>query len=193
MTLKITGLLLGLLILSGCLASHPLGIPPEDWEQMSVQERAEARAKQRHLDAERRRELAERAERERQQELEMAQRRADAAPGTLVQCTLTSSEIYRRGDWQGAQPSGIEVLRGETRDWVIQEQGRPSSRRAVNIYFDGINVRVCNTNGLNCDNLAASQRQLISGYTQTITINRQVRGSITCSLPHNPRLNHRRR
>lgn len=180
--LRLGALFIAALFLTGCLASHPLGISSDVWETMTEEQRVEAYEKQSVIDEQRRQERLAREERERQEALRMEKKRAEAGFGELVQCTLTGGQLHRRGDWRPAQSSGIEVLRGETRTWTLHEQDRPSSRRSVNIHFDGVNVQVCNTSGSNCDNLAASQRQMQRGATQRISVDRHIRGPLTCTL-----------
>ena len=177
--------LLLLLLLAGC-SSNPLGISDSDWEMMTPEQQHEARLEQARIDEAERIRRAAAAEARRQEELrlekELAERRANARFGDIVQCTITDAQGRFGSDWRSANPGAFELVRGQTADIEITRASRSSQRARGSASFDGLKVEVC-SGTLRCASLVGTEQQFRRGVRQQIDVERFVRGTLTCAFP----------
>lgn len=179
--------LLGTLLLTAC-ATYPLGMSEDEWNRLSSQQQLQARAQQAEIDQAERDRRAEaarlRAEQEQAEQKRYQQALQNAAPGDVVQCVMQSGEGYLGGSWRAAAPFGFTLLRDHPQSVQIAEQGRPTRNVAAQILYDGANVQICRSNNRDCSNFVATQNQLRHGVTQSIEVNRTVRGQLYCDTPN---------
>lgn len=184
---RILTFILGAVLLTAC-ATYPLGLSEDEWNRLSSQQQLQARAQQAEIDQaerERRAEAARRrAEQEQAEQERYQQALQSAAPGDVVQCVMQSGEGYLGGSWRAAAPVGFTLLRDHPQSVQIAEQGRPTRNVSAQVLYDGANVRVCRANNRDCANLVATQNQLRDGVTQSIEVNRAVRGQLYCDIPN---------
>ena len=192
-TMALCGLL-AVLWLSGCAPRHPLGIPDEQWQTMSLEQQLQARERQAELDrarAEQRAKEAQAREAEAARQLaELEQQRRDARYGERVQCVLSSAEARLNRQWRPVEPLALDLVRGFELPFELQQSdGRPISHRGRGYaLFDGQIVTLCPQSGQHasrpvaCLRLLGTLRDYHSGLDQTLAAPDFLRGRLRCHL-----------
>lgn len=186
------GWLLGLMLLSGC-ASYPLGMSEQEWQALTPQQQLDAREKQSELDqkaAERRAAEARlEAEREAQQQAELAQRKANAAYGERVQCVLQNAEYKEGKSWYALEPVGFDLVVGEIQplSLVHIKNKRTQYTRTAYAGFNGQTVSICryqsaNSHSADCVRMVGTTLDYQRGLTRTLASRDYVRGTLRCGL-----------
>lgn len=183
---------IGLMVtLAGCAARYPLGIPEDEWEQLSPDARLEARQAQAELDRERavaRREAAEARRAEAEAEaLRLSEQRRLAPAGARVQC-LVEGEARFGSRWAPMQTLAIDVVDGMQLEVPIRSlDGRYHTTGYAE--FDGVTLSVCDRRaGVvrspgRCVTTAATQGQFLRGTRQRVEADRFIRGRMFCEYP----------
>lgn len=135
--------MLFIFVLSGCAASHPLGIPDTQWHAMNTEQRLQAQKKQAELDRAVEEQLAAEAHaREAEavrQSAELEARRRDARYGERVQCTFSDAEAHIGGKWRNVEPVAMDLVPGMEVVLNLIEQSSRTFRYRSKAYasFDG--------------------------------------------------------
>lgn len=187
-------MLTALFLISGCGASYPLDIPKEEWKEMSVENRIEARQKAAELErAREERRAAEAAAREAEalksaEELSKARREADY--GQRVQCVLRNAEGYLGGDWRSVEPIAIDLVTGleiKVELTEASDDGLHYSREGY-ASFNGQTVQICDRAAdsrsvrSRCARLLGTFQEFRHGLSDAIQHDRFLRGHLRCDL-----------
>lgn len=175
-------------LLAGCVAGNPLGIPKEEWARLSPQQQYSARSKQAELDrqakAERERAAARaeetrvRAEENRRREL--AERRANARYGDIVQCVIEKGIARIGSGLRAVEPAGFSLLRGEEDAVAVaSKDGRSGSLRAK-YSKNGMIVRLCNDR--HCTQFIATAREFHRGIERRLIIDSMLDVRLRCGF-----------
>jgi predicted small lipoprotein YifL len=192
-------LLIAMLLLALCLTAcgprHPLGIPDDQWEAMTMDQQLQARQQQADLDrahAERRAEEARARTAEAEAKIaERERRRQEARYGDRVQCVLANGEARLGRSWDRIQPLAFDLVRGfeeEVQIEVASDRMRGFSAEAY-AYFDGQTVYVCRMpfkdtyRQDDCARLTATSRELERGVERYVQGRDFLKGMMRCDLP----------
>lgn len=175
--------------LGGC-ATYPLGMGKAEWEDLTPEQRLEARQEQASLDRARaeRRAAEARAIQGQRDALQQARRAAgaNAGRGERVQCLLTG-ELRAGGGWQPAAPTVVDLVVGWTDTLFIPTRDGVFSHEVFGS-FDGITATLCPTaldmqyQTGDCLQVTAPPRAFLDGVAATGEIRRAWRGRMECRL-----------
>ncbi|UQB41286.1 hypothetical protein JX580_06155 [Thiomicrospira microaerophila] len=178
------GLLIGWVGVFGlqACASYPLGIDKDTWERMTPAEQHQAYQKQAQL-------RAEREERQRQHEAELARQKQQAMDhagfGDKLQCVIREGQMTMGKEQYPITPKGFVLLRGyeEVIDLDYQrKRAIYTAQSALIVRFDGMQVSFCETSySRNCPVLVATTREFSRGVTGMIQTS-QFSAQISCEL-----------
>lgn len=181
-------------VLVGCTASHPLGIPDTQWQDMNTEQRLQAQQKQAELDraAEQQRAADARAREAEaiRQTAELEARRRDARYGERVQCVFSDAEAHLGGKWRNVEPVAMDLVQGmEVAFNLVEPSGHTMRYRTVAYArFDGQTLSLCRDAGNDRRNPSACVRVLGTfadyrrGIDQRIDSERYLRGRLRCDL-----------
>jgi hypothetical protein len=121
-----------ILLLSGCTQSHPLGIPDEQWQKMTMDQQIEARQQQAELNrakAEQRAEEARARAAEAEAKIaEREQRRQDARYRDRVQCVLTNGQVKLSRGWARIESLVLDLVRGYEEQYTVEVSSEKKTR-----------------------------------------------------------------
>lgn len=175
--LRILRLLLPLVLippfaLTACAPRHPLGIPDEQWQTLSMEQRLQAHDKQATLDrAEDERRAAKARAREAEaarQHAELEARRRSARYGERVQCVLGDAQVRLGGKWRDIEPVALDMVQGMAIPLPLSEPSGHTIRRQTAAYahFDGQTISLCEGDG---DDRSASGPRALAGYSRRLS------------------------
>lgn len=176
-----------LMAVTAC-ASYPLGMSSSEWEALSPSQQHEARMAQEKRDEEQRKlhaeKLARWASKELAEEARIEEGKKNPAYGDLVQCRIINAKgNFGKSGWQDAQELSVEIYRGETVNALLYPKNSKSGYADVSLKFDGLNVKVCQRRGRNCETMAGSEKHFARGLSKRIDIHKTVQGTLSCSFP----------
>ncbi|MFP4214015.1 MAG: hypothetical protein ACLFRL_07890 [Desulfohalobiaceae bacterium] len=182
-------------VLLGCGPKYPLDIPEEEWQNMSAEERLQAREKQAELDkAEQERRKAE-AEAREAEAIEWLQdqeaSRQNAEYGERLQCVLDPAQAYLGGSWRDIEPLALDVVQGMILEKEIKEVRDGYIRRRETIYagFDGQTLSLCERKqdvqrqaSEDCLHLLGTFEEYSQGVNKKLQADSFLRARIRCDL-----------
>ncbi len=184
-----------LAVLCGCGPRHPLGIPDEQWQSMTLEQQIQARQQQAELDrakAEQRAEEARaRAVEAEARKAELERRRQDARYGERVQCILSDGQVKLRREWDRIHPAALDLVRGYEEEFnmeVASDRMRGFTSEGYAL-FDGQTVYICRMpykdvyRQDDCVRITATMREFQRGVERYVNAPDFLRGRIRCDLP----------
>lgn len=181
--------------LAGCGPRHPLGVADEDWQAMTIEQRADAHARQAALTqaaAERRTaEAAAQAAEDQARQVKLDDRRRSAVYGERVQCVLSGAEVHHWRRWTPIEPQAFDLVVGTVVQVPLIEQRRGTLRSSTTAHasFDGQTVAVCRDapgprqNAAACARLLGTFDDYRRGQSAAIASGSAfLRGTLRCAL-----------
>lgn len=184
---------LALFVLLAACSTHPLGMGDEEWQQLSPEQRLQAREKQLEFDrlAEQRRqvEAAARREEAQRQAAELETRRHEARYGERLQCVLQPAEAWLNRQWREIEPLAFDLVTGYEQVLPLRETGRRTVRYSSRAHarFDGQQLLLCQyaqdqrRSGI-CIRELGTFADYRRGIRRTVEADQFLRGQLRCSL-----------
>lgn len=175
------------LLLTAC-SSYPLGMSKKSWEALTPEQQLDAAKKQAEIDEEKAARLAEQrrlqAEAEAKYLAEMAEKRANAKPGDIVQCVLQPIEVYRGKKWVSAKPVSFDLVVGEVASARLSEKDGYYSTELFATFnqqrFIACEHKYDLDTGRNCLEVAGTLRQFDQGIQRKFNLHERMRGVVYC-------------
>lgn len=112
---------LSLLILSGCISFHPLGMSDSEWNALTPEQKMEAREKQAQINAQKRQA---KADREAAAQAASARRYETARYGDIITIVIKGGTMDINGNRRDYEPIAFDLVRGESKTINIYRQGK---------------------------------------------------------------------
>ncbi|WP_028571581.1 hypothetical protein [Desulfonatronum lacustre] len=192
--LRMSAVLLLAFVLA-CGPRHPLGIPDDQWQMMSLEEQNTARVQQAELD---RAAAEERAARARLKAAEAEARKAEleamrrnAPYGDRVQCVFEGGQAYLNRNWHPVSAFGLDLIRGYEEEFTMEVASGRYSRMPILGYalYDGQTITLCRLpredtyRHEDCLRLVGTRRELQQGLDSFVSASEFLRGRLRCDLP----------
>lgn len=178
-----------------CGPRHPLGIPDDQWQMMTLEEQNIARVRQAELD---RAAAEERAARARLRAAEAEARKAEleamrrnAPYGDRVQCVFEGGQAYLNRNWHPVSTLGLDLVRGYEEEFTMDVASGRYSRMPILGYalYDGQTITLCRLpledtyRPEDCLRLVGTRRELQQGLDSFVSAPDFLRGRLRCDLP----------
>ncbi|WP_031385432.1 hypothetical protein [Desulfonatronum thiodismutans] len=189
-------------VVIACGPRHPLGIPDDQWQVMTLEEQNMARVRQAEMDQaaaeERAAQARLRAAEAEARKAELEAMRRNAAFGDRVQCVLDQAQARVHRDWHPVETVGLDLVRGFEESFTMEVTSGRLSRMPVEGYarFDGQSVTLCRFPDEDvfrqdhCARLVGTRRELQQGLHGFISAPEFLRGRLRCDLPPSGELHH---
>ena len=185
--------LLCLLCLLCACSTHPLGMDDEEWQQLSPEQRLQAREKQSELDrlAEQRRvaEAAARRDEAQRQMVELDVRRREARYGERLQCVLQPAQAWFNREWRPVEPLALDLVVGHEQMLTLRETERRTLHYSSRVHarFDGQQLTLCQhahdqRNPGICVRELGTMVDYQRGVRRTVLADQFLRGQLRCNL-----------
>lgn len=177
-------LLLTLALVAGC-ANNPLGMSDNEWQLLTPEQQFEARKIQDERDEAARVRRAEQQAQEAAAQAKLIELRRTAPYGDVIQCSITHAKgLFAKNEWHPLLPISVEMHLSEAARRIdLMRQDQTSSSIALELEFDGLNVKICRSNNRDCDVLAGTAAQFKQGISRHIKVNKTVDGTLFCAFP----------